>query len=270
MKSALDNATLIQKFLKGEDSLLANRELRIEKALDETQLLTTQGILLAKRRAKACLPNIMVRLQSDYWQLLHQLTLEAHFIPFRLDEARYNGEVFVQYDYHSVPAGYRIHCQEASAFWRTWWVNHRKLELMDMLLLCEKRWYPVSKMLCETGTIYVKTWQGEKTLGVSDTVVWLDRNTQERRKRVQLRKHHAPDKTVASPYPYHESETTNPTPQQGITPVHELEQPTIPANLRQVVRAGKNRLLVQTPLGPVIIEGQNLTCALGRKVTQVS
>ncbi|MEM9153301.1 MAG: hypothetical protein AAGB19_23000, partial [Cyanobacteria bacterium P01_F01_bin.3] len=152
MKAALDNATLIQKFLKGEDSLLANRELRVEKALDETQLLTTQGILLAKRRAKTSLPNVVVRLQSDYWQQLHQLTLNASFIPFQLDQARYTGETFVQYDYHSVPAGYQIHCQEASAFWKTWWVNHRKLVLMDMLLLCEKRWYPVNKMACFTYT----------------------------------------------------------------------------------------------------------------------
>lgn len=266
MKAALDNTTLIRKFLKGEDSLLANRELRVEKALDETQLLTTQGILLAKRRVNTSLPNIVVRLKSDYWQLLHQLTLDAGFIPFRLDEARYAGETFVQYDYHSVPAGYQIHCQEASAFWKTWWVNHRKLELMDMLLLCEKRWYPVNKMVCETGTIYIRTWQGEKVFGITDTVVWLDRNTQERRRRIQVRKHHMPDKTVASPYPYHNEESAN---EKSISAV-DADEPIVPATLRPVVKAGKNKLLIQTALGPILIEGENLTCTLARRVAKVS
>ncbi|MEM9809476.1 MAG: hypothetical protein AAF959_29865 [Cyanobacteria bacterium P01_D01_bin.56] len=267
MKAALDNTTLIQKFLKGEDSLLANRELRIEKAREETQLLTNQGILLAKRRFNTSLPNVMVRLKSDHWQLLHQLTLEANFIPFQLDQVRYAGETFAQYDYHSVPAGYQIHCQEASAFWKTWWVNHRKLELMDLLLLCEKRWYPVNKMLCETGTIYVRTWQGEKTLAVSDTVVWLDRNTQTRRKRIQVRKHHAPGKQIVdSPYPYHNEETSSPRKTSG----NNLDKPIVPGSLQKVVRAGRNKLIIQTALGPILIEGKELTCRLGQTVTKVS
>ncbi|MEM6255858.1 MAG: hypothetical protein AAF821_23340 [Cyanobacteria bacterium P01_D01_bin.156] len=263
MKAALTNDTLIQKFLKGEDSLLANRELRVEKALDETQLLTTQGVLLAKGRFKTSVPNVIVRFQSDYWQLIHQLTLEANFIPFNLDKDRFSGATFTQYDYHSIPAGYQIHCKEASAFWKTWWVNHRKLELMDMLLLCEKRWYPVNKMLCETGTIYVRTWQGERNMAVSDTVVWLDRNTEKERKRIQVRKHHGLN-TAAS------SRDTAATAPQSTPQTDNPEIPVIPADLVQVVRSGKNRLLVQTVLGPVIIEGKNLTCTLGRKVAKVS
>ncbi|MEO0867006.1 MAG: hypothetical protein AAFY17_00900 [Cyanobacteria bacterium J06642_11] len=267
MKAALDNTTIIQKFLKGEDSLVANRELRIEKALEETQLLTTQGILLAKRQKKTSLPNIMVRLKSDYWQLLHQLTIEAHFIPFQLDQVRYAGETFARYDYHSVPAGYQIHCQAASSFWKTWWVNHRKLELMDLLLLCGKRWYPVKKMLCETGTIYVRTWQGERTLAVSDTVVWLDRNLQTQRKRIQVRKHHDPGRQQPdSPYPYHNGEPDN----SEQPPEKSLDKPVVPANLKQVVRAGRNKLLIQTALGPILIEGKDLTCTLGRKVVKAS
>ncbi|MEM9485055.1 MAG: hypothetical protein AAGA83_15360, partial [Cyanobacteria bacterium P01_F01_bin.116] len=150
MKTAVDNITLVKTFLKGEDSLLANRELRIEKALDETQLLTNQGILLAKGRFNHQLPNIVIRLNSDYWQLIHKLALNAGFIPLRIDQERLAGVTFAQYDYQSIPAGYQVHCQQASLFWKTWWINHRQLQLMDMLLLCKKRWYPIQNMLCET------------------------------------------------------------------------------------------------------------------------
>ncbi|MEA5463572.1 hypothetical protein [Leptothoe sp. PORK10 BA2] len=263
MKAAIDNITLIQKFLKGEDSLLANRELRMEKALNETQLLTTQGILLAKGRLTDRLPNIVIRLKSDYWELLNQLTLDACFLPLHLQQDQLDGATFTQYDYHSVPAGYHAHCQEASAFWKTWWINHRKLQLMDMLLLCQKRWYPVQEMLCDTGTIYVKTWRGEKTLSISEMVIWLDRNTKEHRPPSKYPQHHQTKVGETAPrIPVRADLLSNQLP--GTV----SGQIMVPDNLRQVIKADNNRLLVHTVLGPVIIEGQNLTCALARKVVK--
>lgn len=259
MKNAIDNITLIQKFLTGDDSLLANRELRVEKALDETQLLTTQGILLAKGHFASRLPNVVIRLSSDYWGLINQLALEGSFIPFGIDQARLEKATFTQYDYHSVPDGYQIHCQAASAFWKTWWVNHRKLQLMDMLLLCDKRWYPVNHMLCDTGTIYVKTWRGEKTLSLADTVVWLVRNTQEQQRQLKLHKHHELESLAAAKAPDAVDLTVDPS-----------DRPVVPVELRQIIRAGKNKLLIKTDLGPVIIAGKHLTCTRARKVAQVS
>lgn len=259
MKIATDNIVLIKKFLEGKASLLANRELRIEQAQNEIQLLTTQGILLAKGRFTARFPNVVIRISSDYWALIHQFALEAGFIPLNLEQQRSSGATFAQYDYHSVPAGYQIHCQAASAFWKTWWVNHRQLQLMDILLLCNKRWYPVKHMLCDTGTIYVKTWRGEQTLSLSDIVVWLDRNTQEQRPKITLRKHRNQDKLAATEYPYHaDLQTTQST------------QSQVSADLQRLIQTDGNRLIVQTVLGPVIIEGQNLTYTLARKVAKVS
>ncbi|MGD1853310.1 MAG: hypothetical protein ACFB2W_03585 [Leptolyngbyaceae cyanobacterium] len=252
MKAAVDNITLIDAFLKGDDSLLANREMRVEKVRDETQLLTTQGILLAKGRIKSRLPSIVVRLQSDYWELIHQLALKASLIPLQIQQAQLEKAAFAQYDYHSVPAGYQIHCQEASAFWKTWWINHRKLQLMDLLLLYNKRWYPVNQMQCETGTIYVKTWRGEKTFSITDTVIWLDRNTHEQRQRRQAQKPAQIKSLRKKPLA---NQTT--------------DHPAIPDDLRQVIQASSNRLIVHTVLGPVIIEGQNLTCMLARKAARV-
>lgn len=264
MKNAIDNIALMKKFWQGEESLLANRELRIEKALDEIHLLTTQGTLLAKGRFASNHPKGIVRLKSDYWQLLHQLALEVGFIPLKLDQERSAGVAFAQYDYHSVPAGYQIHCQAASAFWKTWWINHRKLQLMDMLLLCDRRWYPVSKMLCDTGTIYLKTWQGEKVLALSDIVVWLDRHTQEPRQ--QRSKQPVKSKSRPSAYPYHtDSAKEQPTRSAAVS------QPKIPTELQQVIWAdAPDRLTVHTVLGPVIIKGHNLTCTLAHEVAEVS
>ena len=270
MKTAIDNITLINKFLTGEDSLLANRELRVEKALDETQLLTTQGILLAKGRLTHRLPNIVIRLKSDYWELLHQLALDACFIPLHIRQAQLDGATFAQYDHQNVPAGYQVHCEDASAFWKTWWINHRKLQLMDMLLLCNKCWYPVKQILCDTGTIYVKTWRGEQTLSISEPVIWLDRNTQEHRRPLTLPRRKRQEPAVA--YPYHTDLSVE---QQSPQSSQSLQSPQpgkimVPSNLRQVIKADKNRLLVHTVLGPVIIEGQNLTCTLARKVAKAS
>ncbi|MFG6098726.1 hypothetical protein SPB21_26000 [Leptothoe sp. ISB3NOV94-8A] len=262
MKIAIDNSALIKTFLRGEESLLANRELRVEKALDEIQLLTTQGVLLAKGRFTTKCPHIVIRLSSDYWALLHQFALEAGFIPLSLEQARSSKATFAQYDHHSVPAGYQIHCEAASVFWKTWWVNHRSMQLMDILLLCHKQWYPVKHMLCDTGTIYVKTWRGEQILSLADTVVWLDRNAQRQRLRVNVRKRHAKDTLVASKYPYHDELVANHS--------EPLQRPKVPANLQSVIKADATRLLVHTVLGPVVIEGQNLTCNLARKSVKVS
>ncbi|MEM8613301.1 MAG: hypothetical protein AAGF93_14875 [Cyanobacteria bacterium P01_H01_bin.105] len=264
MKIAIDNIALIKQFLNGKESLLANRELRVEKALDEIQLLTTQGILLAKGQFTTNFPSVTIRLSSDYWALIHQLALEAGFIPFNLEQERAAGAIFASYDYHSVPAGYQIHCQEASVFWKTWWINHRKLQLMDILLLCNKKWYPVNHMLCDTGTIYVKTWRGEQTLSLADTVVWIDRNTHEQRQRITIKKHHNKDKLVATKYPYHTDVNSTDMPAAQSKPLQ------IPTELQPVVKANANRLIVHTVLGPVIITGQNLACILARKGTKVS
>ena len=258
MKTAIDNTTLIKQFLKGKDTLIANRELRVEKILDEAQLFTTQGVLLAKGRFTTNFPKVAIRLRSSYWTLVHQLALEAGFIPLNLDQERADGVAFAQYDYHSVPAGYQVHCQEASVFWKTWWINHRNLQLMDILLLCDKKWYPVNHMLCDTGTIYVKTWRGEQMLSLADTVVWLDRNTHAQRKRVTV-KQHRDETLVTTEYPYHTDVTTA---QSGASPV--------PSELRQIVKVDVDRLIVRTALGPVIIKGQNLSCTLARQVNRVS
>lgn len=256
MKTIIDNMTLIQAFFKGEDALLANRELRVEKAHDEIQLLTTQGILLAKGRLKQRLSNVFIRLQSDHWDVIHQLALNANFIPFNLQQERLNGATFSQYNHHGVPAGYQVHCQEAAAFWKTWWINHRKLQMMDMLLLCGKRWYPVNHMICETGTIYIKTWRGEQTFSILDTVIWLDRNTHEQRRRATVHRHHGNQQDTASrPSQYQTTAQVNP--------------PKVPDDLRSVIQASDKRLIIHTVLGPVVIEGQNLTCTLARKMAKV-
>ncbi|NEQ50147.1 MAG: hypothetical protein F6K11_08460 [Leptolyngbya sp. SIO3F4] len=259
MKTAVDNITLINTFLKGEDSLLANRELRIEKVRDETQLLTTQGILLAKGRLKQRLPQVVVRLQSDYWQIIHELALKASFIPQNIQQERAAGEKFAQYAHLSVPAGYQVHCQEASALWKTWWINHRRLQLMDMLLLCGNRWYPINQMMCETGTIYIKTWRGEKIFSIADTIIWIDRNTHGQPKGLKPKKHLPNVKRAATQHPHHANRS-------AVRP----DIPNVPDDLRKVVKASGNRLIVHTVLGPVVIEGQNLTCTLGRKVSTAS
>ena len=257
MKIAIDNIALIKTFLKGKDSLLANRELRIEKALDEVQLLTTQGILLAKAQLAVSSPKVLIRLSSDYWALIHQLALEAGFIPLTIEQERLAGATFAQYDYHSVPAGYQIHCQEASVFWKTWWINYRKMQLMDVLLLDKRRWYPVNHMVCDTGTIYIKTWRGEQTFALSDTVVWLDRNLQKERQRVKLHKRSMREQPIATEYPYHDDLA--------------IAQPAVPTDLQQVVKVDNpNRFIIHTVLGPVTIEGQNLTCAQARNVAKAS
>ncbi|MEM1255297.1 MAG: hypothetical protein AAGI69_22900 [Cyanobacteria bacterium P01_H01_bin.21] len=271
MKIAIDNIALIKTFFKGKESLLANRELRVEKALDEIQLLTTQGILLAKGRLAVNSPKVLIRLRSDYWALIHQLALEAGFVPLSIEQDRLAGVTFAQYDYYSVPAGYQIHCQEASMFWKTWWINHRRMQLMDILLLFQNRWYPVNHMVCDTGTIYIKTWRGEQTLSLSDTVVWLDRNTQTERQ-VRVRKRPVQDKPILTKYPYHDdlvaAQSTAPVEQPPTAPV---EQPTVSTNLQQVVQVdGPNRLIIHTVLGPIAVEGQHLTCDRVRKVAQVS
>ena len=264
MKIAIDNIALIKTFFKGKDSLLANRELRIEKALDEIQLLTTQGILLAKGRLTVNSPKALIRLSSDYWALIHQLALEAGFVPLSIEQDRLAGMTFAQYDYYSIPAGYQIHCQEASEFWKTWWINHRRMQLMDILLLFQNRWYPVNHMVCDTGTIYIKTWRGEQTLSLSDTVVWLDRNTQTERRRVKVRKPPIQDKPIATEYPYHDDLVAK-------QPKVSAKQPKVPANLQQVVQVDSpNRLIIHTVLGPVAVEGQHLTCDRARNVAEIS
>jgi hypothetical protein len=70
--AALDDITLIKKFVDGEDILLANPNLRVEPAFDTVQLLAKTGELIATLKFVSKIRTALVRRESKYWDLVHQ------------------------------------------------------------------------------------------------------------------------------------------------------------------------------------------------------
>jgi hypothetical protein len=163
-----DNATLIKQYLKGKTAFLANRELRIETVFQERHLSTNTGQLIAKGTFEDQAITLFIRKESEYWSLIHSKALKRSIVP--INEPAYSG--FLKYEYHPVPEGYHLNCDEAQYLWKFWWLNRRRLQLMDLVIYRHHSWYPIRNIICQQGTLYVKTWGGEISLRFDDAALW--------------------------------------------------------------------------------------------------
>jgi len=174
-----DDLSLIQQFVEGVMSsqplFLSNPSFRTDHAFETYQLFTSRdGILVTAKLTESPL-TVLVNWRSPYWELVHQALVAKQLFP--VGDAPKEG--FYRYQYQTAPAGYRLHCNSAMEFWRTWWTGggrHRQLGIsLELLISRRGTWYPVKDIICSRGTLFVKTLGGEATLIGSDMLIWLQK-----------------------------------------------------------------------------------------------
>lgn len=257
--TSLDDLTLMQWFVSGDATLEANQSLRIQPANKLRQLLGRKGALLATAYDAAMPPNVEVRRDTDYSDVLHQILIDHHFVPIGqgLDSQ------VLCYAHYPIPEGYRIVYSQARQLWKQWWthpsrLNNRHLQL-DLFVLTEKQWYPVRNIAINSGTLYVETLRGETVHHGDDMMVWLEKDHDEVDQTCLLEPpvpKAEPIQLVKQPPP---PPPMTPFPRPAApTPATAAPQATVDPTLAPTVYALDGKVYVQTAVGLVIVEGDNL------------
>lgn len=271
--NTLDDLVLIQKFIRGETTLLANQRLRIEPVFDSTQLLAKRGGLIATIKQGAAGLIILLRRDSDYYSLVHQCLLDRSLMPTgEIDQAG-----FERYCPCRVPAGYKLNCTEARSLWKEWWMSarngNRSNIQTNLLIFTRNTWYPIREIACNQGTVFITTLVTEVMLQGTDQVIWLSRLPGEAL--ASAKEHHPATPAVRSSH----DQMGRPT--VGRSPAPNPSEATLSANgsslpkqvdesevgissavlhpdLRHVVKMRQGKLYITTALGEIVVQGGNL------------
>ncbi|HEY9749219.1 MAG TPA: hypothetical protein V6C63_11105 [Allocoleopsis sp.] len=173
----LDDIALIRQFVKGETTLAANQNLRVESAFNALQLLVKRrGVIATAQLNDGKVRAILARAESEYWGLLHQVAQEHGLMPADVqDQAGW-----MKYEGRPIPEGYQVNYTESRLLWKEWWVRSRQSPnraiQLNLLIFVAKRqqWYPIREIICHEGTLYIKTLVAELVLLANDSVVWLN------------------------------------------------------------------------------------------------
>ncbi|XGW00211.1 MAG: hypothetical protein ACAF41_14895 [Leptolyngbya sp. BL-A-14] len=261
----LDDATLIQQFISGGATLAANQNLRIEPAFDSVQLLAKRGGLVASLKRVGSRQTILVRQQSDYSALIHQILLACQFMP----TPGGNGQSgFAQYQADDIPAGYEVIHATAKELWKEWWRTARHTSMqgihMNLLIFVRDTWYPIRNIVCSQGTLFITTLVNEVTFTGNESLTWLRRSTPPQT--IRKTPPAAAPTLARSLKPFNQigyASKTDPERPQAPTSANFLNKPTaldaLPhPELRQVLRIRHGKLYVKTVLGEVVVEGSDL------------
>jgi hypothetical protein len=252
--TSLDDLTLLQWFVSGDASLESNQALRIQPANNLRQLLGRKGSLLATAYDAAIPPRVEVRRNTDYTDVLHQILVDHHFVPIGqgLDSH------VLCYAHYPIPEGYHIVYGQARQLWKQWWshasrLSDRHLQL-DLFVLTIQQWYPVREIAINNGTLYIETLRGETVHHGDDMMVWLEKDRCEEADKTCF---WAPLAPKSAPAPQAVAPLIAPlsAPAQPPQPV---AQATVDPSLAPMVYALDGKVYVQTALGVVIVEGENL------------
>ncbi|MGD1906910.1 MAG: hypothetical protein ACFB0C_13065 [Leptolyngbyaceae cyanobacterium] len=257
----LDDVEIVRQFIEGEGALVANESLRIQAALDTAQLLARNGQILAIARLQNSPSQVLIRPQSDYAELLHQVLEAYEYVPLGQDAQTQ----FQRYEHHAVPVGYQLHCAAARELWRQWWLQHRHSPAAffpeELQLLSNDQWCPIQDIVFNQGTLFVKTALGETIHQGHDSLVWIEQQAEasDDEPTQFLTADMAAEQGYVS--------TVRQSPQ---SPQPKRPQTQVPAPLNQIVRHESGKLYVRTALGELVIEGSNLNCRLNRRPHQLA
>lgn len=262
----LDDAALIKLFVTGQVQLAANANLRVQSALDTSQLLASNGQILAISRPKTDPQEIGVRPKSKYTELLDKTLRESSFLMVGV----VNSQRFIRYNFQSAPAGYRLYCEPARLLWRQWWIRYRQTRFgflqMDLLVFTQQQWYPVRNIILSQSMLFVTTYRGETIHQQEDLVIWAEKVADATERLTQLpatAQIQSKDAQAVTAKPLGSSiSDAKPrmqprAPAKLATVVGEL-----PKHLQQIARYEKGKLYIKTALGEVVVEGANLRCTL--------
>ena len=232
--NALDDLTLIQRFVEGKASLECNPNLRIESTQDTIRLSTKKGAFLAAVKLTPNVRSAFVRQESQYWEVISQILIEHSFMPMGLTE-----QDLMRYEYHAIPAGYEMKYTEARSLWKAWRAQlypRSAQPTQPLLIHTSKGWQSVQAINISQGLLFVETLADgqadELMFHGGDRIVWL--SPIEEQPKTQIFAHAALTK-------------------QAPEPVSDSLQ-----ILSKLIQMKDGKLYIQTAQGKVVIEGSDL------------
>lgn len=164
-----NDIALIQKFVQGELSLLANQNLRVEPAFDTAQLLSKKGGLLATAKLVGQIRSVLVRQSSTYQELINRILVEHRYIPISVNE-----KGFVEYEHRPIPPGYELNSTEVRQLWKIWRSHYsRKQDQAPLLVLTPQGWEAVCTIAFSQESFFIQLKTDELMVQVSDRIIWL-------------------------------------------------------------------------------------------------
>lgn len=177
----MDDLELLQAFvssyLSGRSTLLSNSDLRIEPISDTLQLLAKTEGLVATAKLSGQNRFTSIRFKSSFWPQLHEAMIAQKCLPIR--QSKISG--FYEYEPVELPDHYHVRFTDSLDLLQTWWSykkSDKQLTLMSLLFLHRGMWYPIRDILCETGTLTIKTSGHEQQIYPLDMMVWLQKVAQ--------------------------------------------------------------------------------------------
>jgi len=113
-----------------------------------------------------------MRFKSSFWPQLHEAMVAKKCLPIR--PSAISG--FYEYEPAEIPEGYHVRFTDSLDLLQTWWSfkkNDKPLPLMSLLFLYRGVWYPIHDLICEHGTLTLKTPGHERQIYPLDMLVWL-------------------------------------------------------------------------------------------------
>lgn len=176
-----DDVTLIRQFLTSDPTPITSQNFRIESALNVSQLLSQNDELLARLDRLTQPPTLLIKSDTQYWTLLHQISSEQGFM-LTNQEARSRQRLsdesgFIRYEAQQIPIGYQMHCTPANVLWKVWSAQarpyHRSNIRLALLLFTRSAWFPIQEISGDRNGVLIKTLITSVSLQADDYVTWL-------------------------------------------------------------------------------------------------
>ncbi len=164
----LDDFGLVQKFVEGKLSLLANQNLRIEPAFNTAQLLAKKGELIASVKLVGQIRAVLVRQSSTYQELVDRVLVAQQYIPTGI-----NAQGLVEYEHCPIPPGYEVNYTEVRQLWKAWRTHYSRHSNASLLIRAGQDWLPIQKIEFGLENFFIHVPGDEKMMHLSDRIIWL-------------------------------------------------------------------------------------------------
>ncbi|GAP93816.1 hypothetical protein [Leptolyngbya sp. NIES-2104] len=165
----LDDVALIQKFVEGELSFLANQNLRIEPAFNTAQLLAKKGELVATAKLVGRIRAVLVRQSSTYQELVNRVLVSQQYMPTGISDRG-----LVQYEHCPIPSGYEANYTEVRQLWKSWRSHYSRHANAPLLIRSGETWIPVRKIeFGQDSNFFIQVPGDERMLCATDRIIWL-------------------------------------------------------------------------------------------------
>lgn len=292
--NVLDDLAVVTSFVKGDQKLNANQDLKFESAFNSVRLLARRGGLIGTINYDSAVPTARVR-SSEYWELVNRVLLENCFMPLGADSAGFH-----QYRKVEVPPDYSLQVGEAKMLWREWWKRNRhnpgyaihpssSTIQMDLLVFVRNTWYPIRDITPDHERLFISTLATEVQLSGKDLIAWLSRTANaESNDRVPQATPTGNTGSAQLAATAHSNATTQtdhsttrrlpPPPRPSLEHLQQVsgksssavpvavpmsarskEISSASTDLRHIVRMVDGKLYINTAIGEIVVEGESLT-----------